>query len=185
MSAPARWSVQQEALHADCKVFRVYKEHCHHPLDHREGDFFVIHSNDWVLALPITDDGRIVMVRQFRFGLRDLSTEVPGGIMDKGENPLLTAVRETEEETGFTGGKATLLGSCAPNPAIQRNQCHFVLLEGVRATGTRALDEHEELQVICLHPKLALVEALQNPHTHSLALIALYRLRDARPELFS
>ena len=105
--------------------------------------------------------------------------------MDKGENPLVTAARETEEETGFTGGKATLLGSCSPNPAIQRNHCHFVLLEGVSATGIRALDEHEELQVICVHPKLALAEAIQNPNVHSLALVALYRLRDARPELFS
>ena len=111
MSAPARWSVQHEALHADCKVFRVYKEHSHHPLDKREGDFFVIHSNDWVLALPLTEDGRLVMVRQFRFGLQDLSTETPGGVIDAGEDPVLAAVRETEEETGFAGGRATLLGS--------------------------------------------------------------------------
>ena len=68
MSAPARWSVQHEALHADCKVFRVFKEHFNHPLDKREGDFFVLRSNDWVIALPLTDDGRLVMVRQFRFG---------------------------------------------------------------------------------------------------------------------
>ena len=91
MSAPARWSVQHEALHADCKVFRVYKEHSLHPLDKREGDFFVIHANDWVLALPLTDDGRLVMVRQFRFGLQDLSTETPGGVIDAGEDPILAA----------------------------------------------------------------------------------------------
>ena len=185
MSVPTRWLVRHEALHVDCKVFRVFKEHCHHPLDKREGDFFVIHSHDWVLCLPITKDGKIVMVKQYRFGLRDLSIEPPGGLLEPNENPLIAAQRETEEETGFTGGKAALLGSCSPNPAIQRNQCHFVLLEGVRPTGTRALDEHEELQVVCLHPKLALSEAIQNPQQHSLALIALYRLRDARPNLFS
>jgi len=64
MSAPARWLVQHEALHADCRVFRVYKEHCHHPLDHREGDFFVLRANDWVLALPVTAEGRLVLVRR-------------------------------------------------------------------------------------------------------------------------
>ena len=79
MSAPARWLVQHEALHADCRVFRVYKEHCHHPLDHREGDFFVLRANDWVLALPVTAEGRLVLVRQHRFGTRALSVEPPGG----------------------------------------------------------------------------------------------------------
>ena len=185
MSAPARWLVQHEALHADCRVFRVYKEHCNHPLDKREGDFFVLRSGDWVLALPITEDGRLVMVRQYRFGTRDLSTEAPGGIIERGEDPLLAAGRETEEETGFAGGRASLLGTCAPNPAIQANRCHFVLLEGVRPTGLRAPDEHEEIQVLAVRPQAALAQALTNEAQHSLALLALYRLRDARPELFS
>ena len=145
----------------------------------------MLRSRDWVLALPVTDDGRIVMVRQYRFGTRDLSTEAPGGIMEADEDPRVTAARETEEETGFTGGRARLLGTCAPNPAIQANRCHFVLLEGVRPTGRRAPDEHEEIQVLALRPKAALVEARANPAQHSLALLALYRLRDERPDLFS
>lgn len=185
MSAPARWSVQHEALHADCRVFQVYKEHCLHPLDQREGDFFVLHSRDWVLALPITEDGRLIMVRQYRFGTRALSSEAPGGIIDEGESPLLAAARETEEETGFTGGRAELLGTCAPNPAIQRNHCHFVLLEGVRPAGRIAPDAHEEIQVLALAPQAALAAALTHPGQHSLALLALYRLRDARPHLFT
>ncbi len=185
MSAPARWSVQHEALHADCRVFRVYKEHCNHPLDKRAGDFFVLRGPDWVLALPITEDGRIVMVRQYRFGTRELSTEPPGGMVEPGEDPVLAAVRETAEETGFDGGRARLLATCAPNPAIQSNRCHFVLLEGVRPTANRAPDEHEELQVLCLNPQAALAAAIADPAQHSLALLALYRLRDTRPELFS
>jgi 8-oxo-dGTP pyrophosphatase MutT (NUDIX family) len=163
----------------------VHKERCHHPLDHREGDFFVLHSGDWVLALPVTEDGRLVMVRQYRFGVRALSTEAPGGVIDPGEDPVVAAARETEEETGFAGGRARLLGTCAPNPAIQRNRCHFVLLEGVRPEGRRAPDEHEEIQVLALSPRAALAQALAEPAQHSLALLALYRLRDVRPDLFA
>ncbi len=185
MSAPSRWSVRHEELHADCRVFKVFKERCHHPLDHREGDFFVLRSGDWVLALPITGDGRLVMVRQYRFGVRALSTEAPGGIVEAGEDPRVAAARETEEETGFAGGRASLLGTCAPNPAIQSNRCHFVLLEGVRPTGRREPDEHEEIQVLAVSPKAALAQAIANPAQHSLALLALYRLRDERPDLFS
>ncbi len=185
MSAPSRWNVRHEEVHADCKVFRVHKERCHHPLDHRAGDFFVLHSGDWVLALPVTEDGRLVMVRQYRFGVRALSTEAPGGVIDPGEDPVVAAARETEEETGFAGGRARLLGTCAPNPAIQRNRCHFVLLEGVRPEGRRAPDEHEEIQVLALSPRAALAQALAEPAQHSLALLALYRLRDVRPDLFA
>jgi 8-oxo-dGTP pyrophosphatase MutT (NUDIX family) len=96
----------------------------------------------------------------------------------------VTAAREAEEETGFVGGRARVLGTCAPNPAIQANRCHFVLLEGVRPTGRRAPDEHEEIQVLAVAPKAALAQALADPAQHALALLALYRLRDERPDLF-
>lgn len=144
----------------------------------------MLRSNDWVLALPITEDGRLVMVRQYRFGTRTLSTEPPGGIVDPGEDPVLAAVRETEEETGFAGGRASLLGTCAPNPAIQANRAHFVLLEGVRPDGRTSPDEHEELQVLAVPPATALQLAMADPAQHSLALLALFRLREARPDLF-
>jgi 8-oxo-dGTP pyrophosphatase MutT (NUDIX family) len=137
------------------------------------------------LGLPITSDGKIVLVKQYRFGLRDLSIEPPGGLLEPSEDPLIAATREVEEETGFKGGKASLLGSCSPNPAIQKNQCHFVLIEGGKIESSQNLDEHEEIEVLLVSPKEALDLAKNNPRVHSLALLALYRLRDARPHLFS
>jgi 8-oxo-dGTP pyrophosphatase MutT (NUDIX family) len=125
------------------------------------------------------------MVKQYRFGLRDLSLEPPGGLLEPSEDPLIAAVRETEEETGFKGGNASLLGSCSPNPAIQSNRCHFVLIEGGKIESQQNLDAHEEIEVLLLTPNEALDLAKNNPHVHSLALLALYRLRDARPHLFS
>ena len=68
MAEPAAWGILDEALHADCKVFQVLRQRCKHPHDSREGDFFVIRCSDWVLALPVTRDGRLVLVRQYRFG---------------------------------------------------------------------------------------------------------------------
>jgi 8-oxo-dGTP pyrophosphatase MutT (NUDIX family) len=137
------------------------------------------------LGLPITSDGKIVLVKQYRFGLRDLSIEPPGGLLEPDEDPVVAATREVEEETGFKGGKASLLGSCSPNPAIQKNQCHLVLIEGVKIESAQNLDEHEEIEVLLLNPAEALHLAKNNPRVHSLALLALYHLRDARPHLFS
>lgn len=184
MAAPERWTIRQEAPHADCRVFKIVRQRCTHPRDSREGDFFVIRCPDWVLALPVTPDGDLVMVRQWRFGAQALSSEVPGGVMDAGESPIETAIREAREETGYTGGTVTELGSVSPNPAIQSNRCHFVLLEGVTNNSARALDEHEEIEVECVRPAEALRRVRSGETTHALAELALLRLREARPALF-
>jgi 8-oxo-dGTP pyrophosphatase MutT (NUDIX family) len=185
VATPSRWNVRREAHHADCKVFEVLRRTCHHPLDSREGDFFVIRCPDWVLALPVTADGRIVMVRQWRFGAEALSLEPPGGVRDGEEDPLATAARETREETGYGHGRPLALGSVSPNPALQSNRCHFVLLEGVRNGQPRALDEHEEIEVLELAPAEALARVRAGETTHALAELALLRLREARPSLFA
>ena len=137
-----------------------------------------------MLALPVTKEGDLVMVRQWRFGAQALSAEVPGGVMDAGEGPVETAVRETREETGYAHGAPTLLGSVSPNPAIQANRCHFVLLEGVSNGSPRALDEHEEIEVEAVRPSEALRRVRAGETTHALAELALLRLREARPALF-
>lgn len=125
------------------------------------------------------------MVRQWRFGARALAWEVPGGVMNADESPTETAVRETREETGYAAGAATSLGSASPNPAIQANQCHFVLLEGVANGSPRALDEHEEIEIDAVHPAEALRRVREGGATHALAELALLRLREARPGLFA
>jgi 8-oxo-dGTP pyrophosphatase MutT (NUDIX family) len=140
---------------------------------------------DWVLALPVTQEGLIVMVRQWRFGASALSLEPPGGVAGKGEEPAVTAERETREETGYDGGKATSLGHASPNPALQANRCHFILLEGVVNGSPRALDEHEEIEVLALAPSEALRRVREGETTHALAELALLRLREARPKLFA
>lgn len=144
----------------------------------------MLRSGDWVLALPVTQDGRLVMTRQWRFGARRLSNEPPGGIVNPGEDPVRAAVREAEEETGFCGGQAALIGTCSPNPAIQSNRVHFVLIEGVRPAGGISPDEHEEIQVLAMKPMDALAALSADEGAHALALLALHRLRDARPALF-
>lgn len=184
MAAPDRWTIRQEAPHADCRVFKVVRQRCIHPRDSREGDFFVIRCPDWVLALPVTPAGDLVMVRQWRFGAQALSSEVPGGVMDSGEDPVATAIRETREETGYAHGVPTALGSASPNPAIQSNRCHFVLLEGVTNGSPRSLDEHEEIEVESVRPSEALRRVRSGETTHALAELALLRLREARPALF-
>ena len=184
MGEPAAWDILHDSLHADCTVFKVHRQRCKHPHDSREGDFFVIRCADWVLALPVTRDGRLVLVRQFRFGTRSLSWEPPGGVLDAGEEPLAAARRETREETGYTAARARVLGHCSPNPAILGNRAHFVLLEDCEPGAPVDLDPNEEVEVGLFTADEAVRMILDGRMHHAIAVNALFHLRAARPDLF-
>ncbi len=113
----------------------------------KSGDFYVLDCPDWVLCVPVTRDGRILLVRQFRYGTEDFGWEVPGGVLDQGEDPVAGAERELEEETGYRAARCTLIGSSHPNPAIQKNRCHFFLAHDVELSGQQNWDEHEQLEI--------------------------------------
>lgn len=86
---------------------------------------------DWVNILPITSDHRAVLIRQYRAGALSYVLETPGGVMDTNEkDPTQTAIRELEEETGFTSQRVLPLATLNPNPAIQYNRNHFFLALG-------------------------------------------------------
>ena len=184
MAVPAEWNLLNEAVLADCKVFKVLKCRYQHPHDKREGDFFLIKSSNWVQAFAVTPERRLVFVRQFRMGSRALSWEPPGGIIEPGEDPVCGGLRELVEETGYTGRNARLIGSCAPNPALCNNICHFVLVEDCVRTTPLALDSNEEVETALFTPREIEAMMLRGEMPHALAQTGLYHLRLARPDLF-
>jgi 8-oxo-dGTP pyrophosphatase MutT (NUDIX family) len=184
MPAPAQWKTLDETLHADCAVFKVFKNRCQHPHDKREGDFFVVKSPDWVLALALTAGNQLILVRQYRFGTRTLSWEPPGGVLDTGESPVSAACRELREETGYTGKNARIIGTCCPNPAIFNNTAHFVLVEDCVLTDAIALDPNEEIEVRAVAPREAIAMSARGEMHHAIAQAALFHLRTIRPGLF-
>ena len=135
MREPRHWEVLgTEALH-DCKVFRVRRTLVRSP---RSGDthpFFSIEADPWVNVVPVTADGQLVMVRQYRHGSREVTLEIPGGIVDPGEDPAVAAARELIEETGYRAASVRSLGSLNPNPALFGNRVHTFLAEGVTQVG--------------------------------------------------
>lgn len=142
---PANWQLIERKLHCDCRIYKVWRDLCEHP-DGRTGEFFAIDAPDWVMVLPFTVEGDLILVRQYRFGNRRLCWELPAGVMDFGEDPLTAARRELFEETGFNGGRFQSLGSLSPNPALFGNRMHFVVAENLSPGDTRDLDHHEEIE---------------------------------------
>ncbi len=133
----------------------------------------MIDAPDWVNVVALTKDGHIVLVRQFRYGIDEFSLEVPGGVVEKGEDPVVAGLRELREETGFTGAPAKLLGSVHPNPAIQANRCHFVLVEDAVRSHDLEWDPDEEIQVTTQPVADVLALARSGGIVHALALNAL------------
>ncbi len=175
---PSAWEVLSEKQVAACRVFNVFEEHCRHPLDGREGTFYSITSNDWVNTLALTPKLELVMVRQYRFAIRELSWEIPGGIVDPGEEPLAAGLRELREETGFCGENARLLAHCSPNPAIIRNRCHFAYVENVQQTESLDLDSNEEIEIQTIPVHEAFAWAQDFKIRHTLTLNALFYLQN-------
>jgi ADP-ribose pyrophosphatase len=177
---PSRWSRESEKTLVSTKVLDLLSVHFRHPVRGTQKDFIVAHAPDWVNVVAVTPGGSLVLVRQFRFGSNAFSLEIPGGVIEAGEDPVAAGVRELGEETGFGGGTVRLLGSVFPNPAIQDNRCHFVLVEGAVPTTPLDWDDDEEIKVSTAPVTQVLEWARTGTISHALSVAALMLFEGSR-----
>lgn len=170
---PHRWQKIRSEKFASTRVFDVTKDVYLHPQRNRDQEFVVINAPEWVNVLALTPDHHLVLVRQFRFGIDEFSLEIPGGVMNPGEDPVAAGLRELREESGFVGAKARLLGSVHPNPAIQNNRCHLVLVEEARQSAALEWDPDEEMEILTRPVDEVYALASSGGITHALVLNAL------------
>ena len=171
---PAEWNELGRKLITKTRIFELDSVKFRHPVRETERDFLVLRPPEWVNVLALTPDHQLVLVRQFRYGLKMFSLEIPGGMMDRGESALVAGQRELLEETGYQGCTAEILGAIAPNPAIQDNHCHIVLVRDAVPSGSIAWDPDEEIEIACLPVDEVLALARNGGITHSLVLSALF-----------
>lgn len=170
----SRWEALSHSTVAKTRIFTVRSTQFRHPVRKTERDFVVIDAPDWVNVIALTADRQIVLVRQFRYGTDAFSLEIPGGVMEQGEDPLVAGLRELREETGYASASARLLGSVSPNPAMQSNRCHFVFAEQAVIAGSMQWDQDEEIEMITLPVEEVFALARSGGITHALVLNALF-----------
>jgi 8-oxo-dGTP pyrophosphatase MutT (NUDIX family) len=114
----------------------------------KSGVFDIVTCLNWVNVVAITESNEIVLVKQYRHGADDLTIETPAGAIEPGEDPLVAAKRELEEETGYISDEWSDLGSVKVNPAFMTNTCHIYLAKNCRPEGEQCFDPLEEIELV-------------------------------------
>ncbi|MCY8203393.1 MULTISPECIES: ADP-ribose pyrophosphatase [unclassified Bacillus (in: firmicutes)] len=135
-----------------------------------------------VAVLALTDEGKIIMVKQFRKPLERTIVEIPAGKLEKGEEPEYTALRELEEETGYTAKKLTKITAFYTSPGFADEIVHVFLAEELSVLEEkRELDEDEFVEVmeVTLEDALKLVESREVYDAKTAYAIQYLQLKEA------
>jgi len=166
------WRRVSSHLVADCKVFTVTQKLMEG--ENKSIDAYVIENPDWVNIIALTAEMQVVLIEQFRYGIEKVILELPGGMIDEGENAERAARRELLEETGFSAEKFILLGISNPNPAIQNNRIYHYLAINARKTSDTDFDENESISTKLVPIKETDYLIKSGKITHSLVVSAFH-----------
>ncbi|NQX88535.1 MAG: NUDIX hydrolase [Halioglobus sp.] len=117
------------------------------PYTGKTHQFVYIDAPDWVNMVPLTADNKVVLIRQYRHGSQAVTLEIPGGMVDPGEEPSRAAVRECQEETGYRAETVHSLGRLNPNPAVFSNRLHTFVGCVTPGSAVRHVSETERTEV--------------------------------------
>lgn len=112
---------------------------------HEQNYYFLVTRSSAVVVLAITDEGLLVLNKEYRHPAESMLLCCPGGCIDPGEGPLEAAQRELLEETGYNADKYILMGCCFPYPGLSQQKIYHVLATGAKKQSD-PMREHGEIQ---------------------------------------
>ena len=128
--------------------FKVRKDKCETPQGKIVDPYYVYEFPTWVTAVAITEEGKIILERQYRHALGETCIEIPGGCVDDTDTSLEEAIsRELLEETGYSFSSYEYLGKISANPSTNSNLMHMFLAKGGKKVASQELDHNEEIEI--------------------------------------
>ena len=141
-----RWSLKDRREVFKDRVLKVEHRDYHYTKNDETGTFTVLSMKNWATIVPMTKEGNLVIVKQFRVATGEVTYEFPGGALEEGETTEYGAKRELEEETGYTSDCFTPLSVMRPNPAFMDNFCYVFLAENCEKKFELNLDPFEDIE---------------------------------------
>ncbi len=143
-----KWKILSSEYLFNDLWFKVRKDRCETPQGKIVDPYYVYEFPTWVTAVALTEDGKIILERQYRHALGETCIEIPGGCVDDTDASLEDAIkRELLEETGYSFSSFEYLGKISANPSTNSNLMHMFLAKGGRKIAAQELDHNEEIEI--------------------------------------
>jgi len=175
-----KWKKLSSKIIGDFKIFKLKEHTSISPRNAKEFPFLVLDTNDWINIIPLTAEGNVVFVKQFRHGNEEITLEIPGGLVDNDDSSAMEAAkRELLEETGYVSEEVYELGICSPNPAIFNNNLHVFLALNSKLISTQKQDGAEDIEVVEIPLEEISKYIRSGQINHALVIAAFYLLNNS------
>ncbi len=169
-----RWQMlSSEYVYRD-RWFQARADSCRFPDGRIIEPYYVVELPDWCNMVVVTEDEKIILVRQYRYPVDQVTYELPGGVIEKGEDPRTAAKREMEEETGYTTDDVEFIMKLAPNPAINNNTAYFFLAKNARPAVSTNPDAFEDIDIVSFSKEAIIRLVEENKMQHGVQIGPLY-----------
>ena len=142
-----QWETISVGEEMDLKIFKARFEEVKNPKTGASLHITKLTGNDSVNVLAITPEGQALLLDQYRFGIGNYVMDLPGGIVDDGEDHQQAAKRELMEETGYAAPEWIYAGCVASNPVFMDSFIHHYLALGALPTGETAHEDGEDIEL--------------------------------------
>ena len=154
---------------------KARKDRCQRPDGTIIEPYYVMEYPNWVTGLALTEDNKVVLVRQYRHALGEVCIELPGGCVDDTDLDNEQAVRrEFLEETGYDFASVEYLGRTSANPSTNANLLHMFLLTGGKKVRDQELDANEEMDILVIPFEEFNQLLLENAFVHSMHVTNIF-----------
>ena len=171
---PKKWKNLESKQLFGNEIFGFREDKVQSPKTDKVHPVWVMDAPNWINIIPITAEKKVVLIKQYRFGSQEITLEIPGGMIDKGENPKEAAIRELKEETGFVAKEVIEIGRVTPNPALMSNFTYSFLALNVEKSFDQNLDGMEDIEVIEVNLEEVTELIRKGKIDHALVVCAFY-----------